>query len=327
MKRISLGIALTSNCNKKCFYCSERGENRGDVGTLDFEHLKCILTQAYLAGITTFRITGGEPTLVNYLQDLMEFIMNLDDNTQIRLNTNGYRLAELVNVLAKYRNRINVLISVDSLNQYVNGIKFCKYLSPQLENLVKNMVHEGIKVRFNVVVTKLNKEEVCNLINKSFELKVNVKLLELNLLDEYFGVVSKVTGEHSREYANSLYQTLEIFKEYLSGISDEYKESFDESNSYGNQMSAYFKGENWVQLKQISGGSCYTKYCENECKFFELCQEGIFSPFISVGEILHVSGCRNSNYYWKLKGKSALEIQKDFYEILQVFENVKLIKK
>ena len=84
-----LAIAITTNCNYKCFYCKPTGENiqTNLKGTINYESIKKIIKVAYELGITIFRITGGEPTMVEYLPELINYIMNLGENTKIRLNT------------------------------------------------------------------------------------------------------------------------------------------------------------------------------------------------------------------------------------------------
>lgn len=75
--KISLALALTSTCNLKCFYCKASGENLDNsIGTIDFEIIMKIINIAYECGIKNYRITGGEPTVVHYFENLIEFIMN-----------------------------------------------------------------------------------------------------------------------------------------------------------------------------------------------------------------------------------------------------------
>ena len=133
-KRINyLAIAITTNCNCNCFYCKPTGESilPNMKGTLNFQNLKKIIKVAYELGITTFRITGGEPTTVSYLPSLICYIMELGNDTKVRLNTNGYKLdnEELLNIIESYKERMDIVISVDSVNEYINGIHYPKYLS------------------------------------------------------------------------------------------------------------------------------------------------------------------------------------------------------
>ena len=330
-KRINyLAIAITTNCNCNCFYCKPTGESilPNEKGTLDFQSLKKIIKIAYELGITTFRITGGEPTAVSYLPSLICYIMKLGDNTKIRLNTNGYRLdnEELLNMIESYKERIDIVISVDSINEYINGIHYPKYLSSKIQNLVMKLVKRKIPTRFNVVVTKQNISEVKALIDKSIALGVNIKILDLIIQNEYFGTSKNLNGEEAIMFGKTSYAPLESIIEYLETISDSSKEKYHMWNTFGIPRSGYFIGNQWIQIKDSSRGAEYSKVCIENCPYYDSCNEGLFSPFISVGEILHLSGCKNKDLYYTLKGKSEAEIKNALDDILTLFENTELRK-
>lgn len=320
-----IAIALTTNCNFKCFYCKETGESilPSIKGTWDFNDLKKVISIAYSVGLTTFRITGGEPTMVEYLPELIIYIMSLGNDTKIRLNTNGYNMGYILDILEIYRERIDVMISVDSLSEYVNGIHYPKYLSLKTESLTKELVRRRISTRFNIVVTKTNYCGVKALIDRALALGVNVKILDLIVRNEYLGNCNKFYGKDAVKFGQSMYQELSELKDYLESISTESQEKHYVSNSNGIPMSGYFFGNQWVQVKDSSRGAMYSKEC-NKCSYYDTCYEGVFSPLLSVGEILQISNCMNNNLYYQLKGKSEEEIKKSFEEILALFESVEL---
>ena len=330
-KRINyLAIAITTNCNCNCFYCKPTGESilPNMKGTLNFQNLKKIIKVAYELGITTFRITGGEPTTVSYLPSLICYIMELGNNTKVRLNTNGYKLdnEELLNIIESYKERMDIVISVDSVNEYINGIHYPKYLSLKVQNIAMELVKRKIPTRFNVVVTRQNISEVKALIDKSIALGVNIKILDLIIQNEYFGTDKNLKGEEAVMFGKASYAPLESIIKYLEAISDRSKEKYHMWNTFGIPRSGYFIGNQWVQVKDSSRGAEYSKVCIEKCPYYESCNEGLFSPFISVGEILHLSGCKNKDLYYTLKGKSEAEIKKALDEILTLFENTELRK-
>lgn len=330
-KRINyLAIAITTNCNCNCFYCKPTGESilPNMKGTLNFQNLKKIIKVAYELGITTFRITGGEPTTVSYLPSLICYIMELGNDTKVRLNTNGYKLdnEELLNIIESYKERMDIVISVDSVNEYINGIHYPKYLSLKVQNIAMELVKRKIPTRFNVVVTRQNISEVKALIDKSIDLGVNIKILDLIIQNEYFGTDKNLKGEEAVMFGKASYVPLESIIKYLEAISDRSKEKYHMWNTFGIPRSGYFIGNQWVQVKDSSRGAEYSKVCIEKCPYYESCNEGLFSPFISVGEILHLSGCKNKDLYYTLKGKSEAEIKKALDEILTLFENTELRK-
>lgn len=323
-----LAIAITTKCNLSCFYCRRSGEcvYSENQETLDFASLVKIINVAYDLGISTFRITGGEPTMVEYLPKLIEYIMKIGDDIQIRLNTNGYNIKSVMDVIQTYKSRIDVLISVDSISGYLNGNYFPKHLSKEIEILAKELVGRAIRTRFNIVVTKSNYNEIPSLIDKALSLGVNIKLLDLNIRDEYLGSSKLLKGEEAIKYGKSLYQPLDPIKEYLEGISTNYKDIFNISNSNGISMTGYFVGNQSIQVKDSANGAMYAKICK-QCPHFESCQDGVFSLFLDAGEVLHISGCANDKVKYDLKHLSNDEIKFAFKNLLKHFEGLELIKK
>ena len=48
--------------------------------------------------------------------------------------------------------------------------------------------------------------------------------------------------------------------------------------STGIPMSGYFKGNQYIQVKDSNRGSTFSEECVNNCSYFDKCQEGMFSP-------------------------------------------------
>lgn len=132
-----LAIPITTCCNYQCFYCKEGGESISkEKETISLQSIKKIINNAYDVGIRNFRITGGEPTGVSYFGELVQYIMSFD-NTKVRINTNGYKLMEHIYILEKYNKRLDVVFSVDSLSETLDGVHFPKYLSEDVINITK----------------------------------------------------------------------------------------------------------------------------------------------------------------------------------------------
>lgn len=162
--------------------------------------------------------------MVEYLPELITYIMSLGNDTKVRLNTNGYNMGYILDILEIYRERIDVMISVDSLNEYINGVHYPKYLSSKTESLTKELVQRRISTRFNIVVTKTNYSEVKSLIDKALALEVNVKILDLIVRNEYLGNGKKFHDEDAINFGQSMYQELGEVKDYLESIATKTQE-------------------------------------------------------------------------------------------------------
>ena len=74
-----------------------------------------------------------------------------------------------------------------------------------MQKLAIELVKRGISTRFNVVVTRQNVNEVETLIGKSLVLGVNIKILDLIIRDEYFGMSQKLNGKDAIMFGCLLY--------------------------------------------------------------------------------------------------------------------------
>lgn len=322
-----LAISITTCCNYQCFYCKEGGESISkEKETISLQSIKKIIDNAYDVGIRNFRITGGEPTGVSYFGELIQYIMSFD-NTKVRINTNGYKLMEHIHILEKYNKRLDVVFSVDSLSETLDGVHFPKYLSEDIINITKILKEKEIPVRYNVVVTSLNKSEVEKLVLKAIdELHVNVKLLDLNKFSEYLGYTGKVQGEEAIALWNKMFVPMKKFYDFLEKISNDSDAEWTTGfigKGNGIPMSSFSRGQNWIQVKDSTREAKYCQFCKNSCKWYEQrsCQEGVFSLFLSSNLTLHLSGCKNKSIHFDLNGCDDEQMKKAFNKLLDIMEN------
>jgi cyclic pyranopterin phosphate synthase len=116
-----LRISLTDRCSLRCTYCMpEQGNEwlaRQSILTLD--EIVRVARVAAAAGITTFRLTGGEPLLRRDIVDVVRALAAIespDGPVQIAMTTNGIRLPEVLPALVDAGlARLN--ISIDTLDR------------------------------------------------------------------------------------------------------------------------------------------------------------------------------------------------------------------
>jgi len=117
-----LRISLTDRCSLRCTYCMPEQGNEwlAKTSILTLDEIERVARVAAADGITTFRLTGGEPLL---RQDIVEVVRRLaritgPDGTPVELamTTNGIRLPELLPGLVEAGlGRLN--ISLDTLRR------------------------------------------------------------------------------------------------------------------------------------------------------------------------------------------------------------------
>jgi len=109
-------VSLINKCNKSCPYCIVRhylDNPEKYPSLLNFEDLTYFL-EARLEEGDLVEITGGEPTIVPWLENFIEWLTM--KGTSIILRTNGLNLHEW---RLKYKNMIVVLAKHDSSDEYI----------------------------------------------------------------------------------------------------------------------------------------------------------------------------------------------------------------
>lgn len=72
-------------------------------------------------------------------------------DTKVRINTNGFRILEYIDVLTKYKEYIDIVFSVDNLSEYICGVNFPKYLSQNVIEITRALR----KIRFQLDIILL----------------------------------------------------------------------------------------------------------------------------------------------------------------------------
>jgi len=114
----NLRVSLTDRCSLRCTYCMPHDFAAWlpSEDLLTTDELLTVIEVAVQQGIDEVRLTGGEPLLRPDIVEIVERIASLDNAPRLTLTTNGIRLPDLAEKLAKAGlNRINV--SLDTLSR------------------------------------------------------------------------------------------------------------------------------------------------------------------------------------------------------------------
>jgi cyclic pyranopterin phosphate synthase len=121
-----LRISVIDSCNFRCTYCMPR-EKFGDdyvflsqEELLSFDEIERLVRILASLGVTTVRLTGGEPLLRQWLPSLIERILAVPSINDCGLTTNGYHLAAMAGELYEAGLR-RVTVSLDSLDDRTWG--------------------------------------------------------------------------------------------------------------------------------------------------------------------------------------------------------------
>lgn len=174
-------ISVTDRCNFRCSYCmpQEGIECKPREEIMNYEDIIKVARIAAEEGISTFRITGGEPLVRIGLENLIAKINSLSNCEEITMTTNGYLLAEKAeNLIEAGLDRVN--ISLDTLEpekfEEITGVDGLEQVLAGIET-AKNMDLTPVKI--NVVVMKdVNDQEINDFVQFALKENVHVRFIE-----------------------------------------------------------------------------------------------------------------------------------------------------
>jgi cyclic pyranopterin phosphate synthase len=185
-----LRISLTDRCSLRCTYCMpEQGNEwlaRTSILTLD--EIVRIARVAAADGITTFRLTGGEPLLRTDIVDVVRRLAAITGPTgapvQIAMTTNGIRLPELLpGLIDAGLHRLN--ISIDTLRRdRFHELTRRDRLDDVLEGIAAAAASALRPLKLNAVAMRdVNDDELVDLVEFAIAHDAQMRFIEQMPLD------------------------------------------------------------------------------------------------------------------------------------------------
>lgn len=179
-----LRVSVTDRCNFRCRYCMPEGKKEFVPYTeiLRYEEISEIVRVFSQFGVTSVRLTGGEPLVRKGIENLILQLKEIEGINEISLTTNGFFLEEKAETL-KDSGLKRVNVSLDTLNPE----KF-SYITRTSEDAFFRVLR-GIEkakevgltpVKVNTVLVKgFNDSEVEDFVRFSADIGVEVRFIEL----------------------------------------------------------------------------------------------------------------------------------------------------
>jgi len=176
-----LRVSVTDLCNFRCFYCMPPGgiPRLAHDEVLRFEEICRAARVAASLGVTTLRLTGGEPLVRRGIVDLVGMLSQVNGITKLAMTTNASHLAEMSSELRSAGlDRVNVSLDTlkhDKFEQITRG--------GSLRDVLKGMetaLDAGFeRVKLNVVAMKgINDTEFVELALMARRYPVDVRFIE-----------------------------------------------------------------------------------------------------------------------------------------------------
>ncbi|KAG4080601.1 hypothetical protein HA402_004127 [Bradysia odoriphaga] len=180
-----LRISLTDRCSLRCTYCMpEQGKEwLAKQSILTTDEIERIARIAAAHGITTFRLTGGEPLLRRDLADVIARLRGIDGVT-IAMTTNGIGLdTSLPALLDAGLDRLN--ISIDTLRpERFHALTRRDRLDDVLRG-IRAAADAGLKpLKLNAVAMRgVNDDELVELVDFAVSMGAQMRFIEQMPLD------------------------------------------------------------------------------------------------------------------------------------------------
>lgn len=219
-----LRVSVTERCNFRCRYCmSEKPFSWvPKENLLSYEELFAFIKISIDNGIQKIRLTGGEPTTRENLDELVAMIHTYAPDVDIGLTTNGFLLPDQAEKLKKAGlNRVN--ISLDSLNRETLNYIAQKDVLQQVITGVNAAIKAGLSVKLNSVILRgVNDHEIIPLFEYARTIGAQIRFIEYM---ENVHATNALQGLRSSEIIDILgksYPFIPVDKE-VSGPADLYE--------------------------------------------------------------------------------------------------------
>jgi cyclic pyranopterin phosphate synthase len=181
-----LRVSVTDRCNLRCSYCmpAEGLDWLPKPQLLTFEELTRLVRIAVGLGVTTVRLTGGEPLVRRGLPELVAQIAALNPRPRIAMTTNGLGLDRLARPLAEAGlDRVNVSLDTVDREAFLRLTR-----RDRLDDVITGLraaADAGLQpVKVNAVAMRgVNDESVADLLEWCLERGYQLRFIEQMPLD------------------------------------------------------------------------------------------------------------------------------------------------
>jgi cyclic pyranopterin phosphate synthase len=181
----TLRISLLNHCNLGCLYCVagddmvKTANAEGKDNVLAISDLLAIIARLHeLLGLSTIRLTGGEPLLYHGLPELIRGIHELGIPA-IKLTTNGFLLARLAEPL-KAAGMASVNVSLDAVDEAVFYRMSRRHAVSRVIGGIDAALKAGLDVKINSVIMRdINDGQILPLLDLAFSRHCRIRFLEV----------------------------------------------------------------------------------------------------------------------------------------------------
>ncbi len=184
-----LRVSLTDRCSLRCTYCMPEQGNEwlAKNSILSTDEIEEVARVAAVAGVSTFRLTGGEPLLRRDIVDVVARLARIEGPggpVQVAMTTNGIRLDEfLPDLMAAGLSRLN--ISIDTLRRDRFAELTRRDRLPDVLRGIASAAASGLRpLKLNAVAMRgVNDDELADLVEFAVGHDAELRFIEQMPLD------------------------------------------------------------------------------------------------------------------------------------------------
>lgn len=175
-------LVLTQACNYNCCFCHHEGVNNRKENILNKDDVVYLYKVFYhYYKVDSMTITGGEPLLVNNIQEIVKELYKNGCSTTIV--TNGSLLDKRVDV-CKYIKKLNISLHSLEKNEYESIVRTNGTYEKVINNIKKiREKYPNLEINLNYAVTKSGeikmKSKIKAIIDFAKRINVNIKFIEI----------------------------------------------------------------------------------------------------------------------------------------------------
>ena len=184
-----LRISLTDRCSLRCTYCMPEQGNEwlAKTSILTVDEIVEIATVAASLGVTTFRLTGGEPLLRTDIVDVVRRIAAIrgaDGPVEVAMTTNGIRLPELLpDLIDAGLARLNISIDTVRRDRFA-ALTRRDRLDDVLAGIAAAAASPLRPLKLNAVAMRgVNDDELVDLVQYAVDVGAQMRFIEQMPLD------------------------------------------------------------------------------------------------------------------------------------------------
>ncbi len=161
-------IELTNLCYRNCIHCSSEAELSDNPFTLDKISVKRVIDEARELGAESVVFTGGEATLYNDLEEVINYAKEKEMNT--KLYTMCHRTEENI----KFLNKLNLIGLDEIIYSTSKELVLEKFEEMNLTEFIKKLnENTDLKIGFHHVITNKTINSIDNIFNIIENIDIN----------------------------------------------------------------------------------------------------------------------------------------------------------